>query len=41
MEIPIIFLDRQSGSSKMSKHIVYEAFFMLWKLRMMSLLRKL
>jgi len=41
VEIPIIFLDRQSGSSKMSKHIVYEAFFMLWKLRVMSLLRKL
>jgi dolichol-phosphate mannosyltransferase len=40
-EIPIIFLDRQSGSSKMSKHIVYEAFFMLWKLRMMSLFRRL
>lgn len=40
-EIPIIFLDRQSGTSKMSKHIVYEAFFMLWKLRMMSLFRRL
>jgi len=40
-EIPIIFLDRQSGASKMSKHIVYEAFFMLWKLRMMSLFRRL
>ena len=31
-EIPIIFLDREAGTSKMSKHIVYEAFFMLWKL---------
>jgi dolichol-phosphate mannosyltransferase len=41
IEIPIIFLDRQSGSSKMSKHIVKEAFFMLWKLRMMSIFRKL
>ena len=40
-EIPIVFLDRQSGSSKMSKSIVREAFFMLWKLRMMSLTRKL
>jgi dolichol-phosphate mannosyltransferase len=40
-EIPIVFLDRQSGASKMSKHIVYEAFFMLWKLRMMSLFRRL
>ncbi len=36
-EIPIIFMDRRSGSSKMSKHIVYEAFFMLWRLRFRSL----
>jgi dolichol-phosphate mannosyltransferase len=41
VEIPIVFLERQSGASKMSKHIVYEAFFMLWKLRAMSLFRKL
>jgi dolichol-phosphate mannosyltransferase len=41
VEVPIVFLDRQSGASKMSKSIVYEAFFMLWKLRLMSLLRKL
>jgi dolichol-phosphate mannosyltransferase len=40
-EIPIIFSDRQSGASKMSKNIVYEAFFMLWKLRLMSLFGKL
>jgi dolichol-phosphate mannosyltransferase len=40
-EIPIVFLDRQSGSSKMSKTIVYEAFFMLLKLRAMSWLQKL
>jgi len=32
VEIPITFLDRDAGTSKMSKHIVYEAFFMLWKL---------
>jgi len=37
MEIPIVFLDRRTGSSKMSKHIIYEAFFMLWKLRFISL----
>jgi dolichol-phosphate mannosyltransferase len=40
-EIPIVFLDRQSGSSKMSKHIVYEAFFMLWKLMFQSILHRL
>jgi dolichol-phosphate mannosyltransferase len=40
-EIPIIFSDRQAGASKMSKNIVYEAFFMLWKLRLMSLFGKL
>ena len=37
LEIPIVFLDRRTGSSKMSKHIIYEAFFMLWKLRFSSL----
>lgn len=36
-EIPIIFLDRRSGVSKMSRKIVYEAVFMLWKLRFRSL----
>jgi dolichol-phosphate mannosyltransferase len=36
-EIPIIFLDREIGVSKMSKGIIYEAFFMLWKLRMSSI----
>lgn len=40
-EIPIVFLDRHAGKSKMSKHIVYEAFFMLWKLRFRGLLNRL
>lgn len=40
-EIPIVFLDRNAGRSKMSKHIVYEAFFMLWKLRFRSMLNRL
>lgn len=39
-EHPIIFVDRQQGSSKMSKHIVYEAVFMLWKLRLRGILGK-
>jgi dolichol-phosphate mannosyltransferase len=41
IEIPIVFLDRQSGTSKMSKGIVYEALFMLLKLRFLSLIGKL
>lgn len=36
-EIPIVFVDREDGSSKMSKHIVYEAIFMVWKLRFASI----
>ena len=36
-EIPIIFLDRAQGTSKMSKKIIYEAVFMLWRLRLRSI----
>ena len=32
-EIPIIFEDRRSGNSKMNKKIVYEALWLVWKLR--------
>ena len=32
-EIPIVFTDRIEGTSKMSKKIVREAIFMVWKLR--------
>jgi dolichol-phosphate mannosyltransferase len=38
-EAPIIFIDRHAGSSKMSKRIVREAIFMVWKLKLGSLLR--
>jgi dolichol-phosphate mannosyltransferase len=31
-EIPIIFVDRQEGTSKMNKKIVFEAVFGVWKL---------
>jgi len=31
-EIPIIFIDRQAGTSKMSKKIVYEAIFGVWRM---------
>ncbi len=33
-EISIIFTDRLNGVSKMNKSIIYEAIFMVWKLRM-------
>lgn len=33
-EIPIIFYERNSGSSKMSKKIVREAALMVWRLRL-------
>lgn len=32
-EIPIIFVDRRSGVSKMNKKIIYEAVFLVWKLK--------
>ncbi len=40
-EIPIVFVDRQQGESKMSKKIVREAMWMVWKLRLLSLLGKI
>lgn len=36
IEIPIIFVDRFHGTSKMSKKIVREAVLMVWKLRIRS-----
>lgn len=36
-EIPIIFIDREKGTSKMSKKIVREAVIMVWKLRFRSI----
>lgn len=41
VEVPIVFADRRVGTSKMSKKIVYEAVFMLWKLRARSILNRL
>lgn len=40
-EIPIVFEDRREGKSKMSKKIVREAVWMVWKLRLLSLLGRL
>ena len=33
VEIPIVFVDRTEGQSKMSKAIVREAVWMVWRLR--------
>lgn len=33
-EVPIIFTERREGQSKMSKGIVWEAFWLVWKLRL-------
>ncbi len=40
-EIPIIFIDRHAGSSKMSGTIVREAVLMVWKLRLNTILSRL
>lgn len=40
-EIPIIFMDRVKGTSKMSKKIVREAITMVWKLRIRSIIGRL
>lgn len=37
IEVPITFTDRVQGTSKMSKKIVREAIFMVWKLRFKSI----
>ena len=36
-EIPIIFVDRTIGESKMSSTIMYEAIWMVWRLRIWKL----
>lgn len=41
VEIPIIFIDRVQGVSKMSKKIVREAIFMVWKLRLLKIFGKI
>ena len=37
VECPIVFTERRLGQSKMSKKIVYEAIWMVWKLRFRSI----
>ena len=41
VEIPIVFVDRTEGTSKMSKAIVREAVWMVWRLRLMAIFGKL
>ena len=41
IEIPIIFEERESGESKMSKRIVREAIWKVWKLRFLDLIGRL
>ena len=40
-EIPIVFVDRTAGESKMSKRIVREAVWRVWKLRFLSMVGRL
>ncbi len=41
VEVPIIFTERDHGVSKMSKRIVFEAVWRVWKLRLLHLMRRL
>ena len=40
-EIPIIFTERINGVSKMSRHIVWEAAWMVWQLHLLKILKKI
>jgi dolichol-phosphate mannosyltransferase len=41
VEIPIVFTERETGDSKMSKKIVLEAVWKVWKLRLLDLFGRL
>lgn len=40
-EVPIVFTERLNGVSKMSRHIVWEAAWMVWHLQLLKLLKQL
>jgi len=40
-EIPIVFVDRRVGISKMNRRIVWEAMWLVWKLRFLDLTGRL
>ena len=39
-EIPILFVDRRAGMSKIDRRIVWEAVWIVWKLRLQDLLNR-
>lgn len=41
LEVPIVFTERETGESKMSKRIVREAVWRVWKLRILDLTGRL
>ena len=41
VEIPIVFVDRTEGESKMSRRIIWEAVWMVWRLRWWAMTGKL
>jgi dolichol-phosphate mannosyltransferase len=40
VEIPIVFVDRHAGTSKMSRRIVWEAMWLVWRLRLERILKR-
>jgi len=40
LEIPIVFVDRHSGTSKMSRRIVWEAMWLVWRLRLARIFQR-
>ena len=38
LELPIVFTDRVRGVSKMSKNIIFEAAYLVWKLKLTTIL---
>ena len=41
VEVPIVFTERDTGESKMSKRIVREAIWKVWKLRFLDVFGRL
>jgi dolichol-phosphate mannosyltransferase len=41
VEIPIVFVDRTEGTSKMSGSIVREAIWMVWRLRLLAIIGRI
>ncbi|MEO0292632.1 MAG: polyprenol monophosphomannose synthase [candidate division WOR-3 bacterium] len=40
-EMPIVFVERRVGNSKMSKKIIWEAFWLVWRLGFFRLIKKI